>query len=116
LYGRFFVRPQIIIESQIESGDASVSPWGYVTVLGRVKNPGRVNIPPTQDLTVSRAIQLAGGLSTSARGSSILVTRTQGDESVQKRVDLDRIGSRGKSENDLALISGDVVFVPEKVF
>jgi len=116
LYGRFFVRPQIIIESQIESGDVFVSPWGYVTVLGRVKNPGRVNIPPTQDLTVSRAIQLAGGLSTSARGSSILITRASGGESVQMRVNLDRIGLGDHAKNDLELVSGDVVFVPETIF
>jgi len=62
-----------------------VSPWGYVTVLGRVKKPGRVNLPPTRDMTVSQAIQQAGGLDTSARDSAIRMTREAPDGKMQVR-------------------------------
>lgn len=116
LYGRYFVRPQVVLESTIDDGEGAASPWGHVTVLGRVKNPGQVNIPPTLDLTVSRAIQLAGGLDSSARRNAILVTRTTDGESEQIRVSLDSIGALGSAENDIALLPGDVVFVPESVF
>jgi protein involved in polysaccharide export with SLBB domain len=112
-YGRFFVDPQVIVECLMESGDTAVSPWGHVTVLGRVKKPGHVNMPPTRELTVSRAIQLAGGLDTSARSNAIRVTRTRGDGTEHFEVNLDRIGARGKSNDDIQLVPGDAVYVPE---
>ena len=114
-YARYFVAPQVIVECLMESGDGAVSPWGYVTVLGRVKKPGQVNMPPTRELTVSRAIQLAGGLDTSARSSSIRVTRTRDTGTEQFEVDLDRIGTRGQTKDDARLLPGDVVYVPESV-
>ena len=114
-YGRFFVTPQVIVECLMEPGDGAVSPWGYVTVLGRVKKPGQVNVPPTRELTVSRAIQLAGGLDTSARSDSIRVTRTHGARTEQFEVDLDKVGSLGQARDDVRLLPGDVVYVPEAV-
>ena len=115
LYRRYFVDPQVLVECQADAG-GGVSPWGYITVLGRVRNPGQVNIPPTRDLTVSRAIQLAGGLDTSAQGSAIRVTRARGSESEQYTVNLDRIGSEGQTKDDIQLLPGDVVYVPEMLF
>ena len=86
-------------------------------VLGRVRTPGRVNIPPTQDLTVSAAIQQAGGLDTSAKDSSVRVTRRSLEGSPEVFIiDFSAIGSRGRSENDLVLKPGDLIFVPERVF
>ncbi len=114
-YDRVFVAPQVIVECQMEAGDSAVSPWGYVTVLGRVKKPGQVNVPPTRELTVSRAIQLAGGLDTSARSNAIRVTRTRGSAAEQFEVDLDRIGALGQTKDDVRLLPGDVVYVPEAV-
>ncbi len=114
-YGRFFVAPQVIVECLMESGEAAVSPWGHVTVLGRVKKPGQVNMPPTREITVTRAIQLAGGLDTSARSGAIRVTRTRGDSTEHFEVNLGRIGARGQSRDDIQLMPGDVVFVPEAV-
>jgi polysaccharide export outer membrane protein len=112
-YSRFFVAPQVIVECLMESGDAAVSPWGHVTVLGRVKRPGQVNMPPTRELTVSRAIQLAGGLDTSARSGAIRVTRTCGDTTEHFDVNLNRIGESGISKHDIQLMPGDIVYVPE---
>jgi polysaccharide export outer membrane protein len=114
-YGRFFIGPQVIVECLMESGDAAVSPWGHVTVLGRVKKPGQVNMPPTRELSVSRAIQLAGGLDTSARSNAIRVTRTRAGSTEHFDVDLDRIGARGQTKDDIQLLPGDVVYVPEAV-
>lgn len=115
-YQDFFVDPQVLVE-YAKGDEGSASPWGSVTVLGRVGKPGRVNIPPTQDLRVSTAIQLAGGLASSARDSSIRVTRTDANgESQQFTVDLKAVGRRGDAERDLLLLPGDFIYVPEAVF
>jgi polysaccharide biosynthesis/export protein len=117
LYSQYFVQPQVVIEFVKDQNSDMVSPWGYVTVLGRVKNPGRVSIPPTQDMTVSGAIQKAGGLDTSAKDSAIRVTRqTPSGKSAQYEVDLRSVGSRGRVRDDLILKPGDVIFVPEMMF
>jgi protein involved in polysaccharide export with SLBB domain len=117
LYSQYFVQPQVVIEFVKDQNSDMVSPWGYITVLGRVKSPGRVSIPPTQDMTVSGAIQKAGGLDTSAKDSAIKVTRQNPNgRSAQYEVDLRSVGSRGRVHDDLILKPGDVIFVPEMIF
>ena len=117
LYRVYFVEPQVVIEFVKDQNSDMVSPWGYVTVLGRVKNPGRVSIPPTQDMTISGAIQKAGGLDSSAKDSSIKVTRQlPGGGSAQYEVNLRSVGSRGRVHDDLILKPNDVIFDPEMVF
>jgi polysaccharide export outer membrane protein len=115
-YGSFFRDPQVVVEFQ-RSEDGASSPWGYVTVLGRVARPGRMGIPPTQDMRVSTAIQQAGGLASSARDTAIRVSRTLPDgEMRQFTVNMRVVGRDGQAEADMLLIPGDVVFVPEAVF
>ena len=117
LYNDYFIHPQVVVEFVKDQNSDMVSPWGYVTVLGRVKNPGRVSIPPTQDMTISGAIQKAGGLDTSAKDSAIKITRQlPGGKSEQYEVDLRSVGSRGRIHDDLILKPGDVVFVSEMMF
>ncbi len=117
-YREFYVDPVVRMDFVIEGVTDATSPWGYVTVLGQVKNPGRVNLPPTRDLTVTRAIQLAGGLSTSARQRAVRITRYQADSDKPEviKVNLRKVGSRGARHEDLLLKDGDVVFVPETWF
>ncbi len=115
-YQEFFIEPQVLAEFVVEERPDAISPWGSVVVLGRVRTPGRVNIPPTQDLTVSGAIQQAGGLDTSARSSAIRLTRRQEDGGTERKtIDFTAIG-QGEVENDLILKAGDVIFVPERIF
>lgn len=65
---------------------------------------------------MSGAIQQAGGLDTSARSSSIRLTRRQTDGKTERiSVDFTAIGE-GKVENDILLQAGDVIYVPERVF
>ena len=116
-YQDFFIDPQVLAEFVFEERPDAISPWGSVVVLGRVKTPGRVNIPPTQDLTVSGAIQQAGGLDTSAKSSAIRLTRRKADGSTERiTVDFSAVGQQGTVENDLILKPGDLIFVPERVF
>jgi len=115
LYTKYFVNPQVMVEFAREDGPNAVSPWGYVTVLGRVKKPGRVAIPATRDLTVSGAIQQAGGFDTSARDTAIRVSRRNGNGLVETRdVNLRTVGSAGQLEEDVVLEEDDVVFVFER--
>ena len=116
-YKEFFINPQVVAEFVVEERADAVSPWGSVVVLGRVRSPGKVNIPPTQDLTVSGAIQQAGGLDTSARASSIRLTRRTADgKSERVNIDLTALGQQGDPEKDLILRPGDLIFVPERIF
>lgn len=115
LYTQYLIQPQVVVE-YVQREGSSISPWGYVTVLGRVRAPGKFPIPATRDLTVSAAIQQAGGYDTSARASSIRVTRQLSDNTTQRiKVDLKAYG-KGDLEEDIILKAGDVVFVPESLW
>ncbi len=116
-YQEYFVNPQVLVEFVRDEMPEGISPWGHVTVMGRVKRPGRVNIPPTRDLTVSLAIQQAGGFDTSAKDTAILVTRRDPDgRTTTRQINLRAVGVRGQVENDIVLKPDDVVYIPELVF
>lgn len=116
-YKKFFVEPQVILDFVRDADAEGISPWGYVTVLGRVQKPGRVSIPATRDMTVSAAIQKTGGFAASAKVNAILVTRSLPDGKTEARtVDLNAVGTAGRLEDDIVLEANDVVFVPEALF
>ena len=116
-YKKFFVEPQVILDFVRDADAEGISPWGYVTVLGRVQKPGRVSIPATRDMTVSAAIQKTGGFAASAKVNAILVTRSLPDGKTEARtVDLNAVGTAGRLEDDIVLEANDVVFVPEAMF
>ena len=112
LYSRYYRNPDVSVSFHYD--ERSDSPWGKVLVQGQVKNEGWFNIPPTRNMTVTRAIQLAGGFDRSARKNAVMVTRRLPDGTLQQfRVDLLAIGRRGEIDKDIPLEPGDVVFVPE---
>ncbi len=116
-YKSYYVRPQVMVDFARDIDREGISPWGFVTVLGRVKEPGRVAIPATRDLTVSGAIQQAGGFAPSARDNAILVTRSLPDGKTESRtINLKAVGTAGRLEDDIILQAEDVVFVPEAMF
>ena len=116
-YRKYFVDPQIILDFVRDTGAEGISPWGSVTVLGRVKTPGRVAIPATRDLTVSGAIQKAGGFGSSAKDSAILVTRSLPNGQTESRtINLRAVGTAGRLDDDIILEANDVVYVPEAMF
>lgn len=116
-YKEYFVNPQVIVEFVRDENREGLSPWGYVTVLGRVKKPGRVSIPATRDLTLSGAIQQAGGFDTSAKDTAIRVTRAAaGGQLHTRELNLRAVGAEGHVSQDIVLQADDVVFVPELVF
>ena len=117
-YAEFILEPMIDVSFMVDRSPGAVSPWGTVTVLGRVNQPGRISIPPTQDLTLSMAIQLAGGLDRSARDTSIRVSRRKAETGEMEVMDVNlrSAASDGEVENDILLREGDVIYVPQRVF
>lgn len=117
-YREYYREPHVVVSFVGDEKDPLMTPWGFVMVMGTVRSPGRVAIPPTQNLTVSSAIQLAGGLDTSANEGSISVFRPSPDGNSVKRirVDMSNLAKKGDQEEDVPLQSGDVIFVPERIF
>jgi protein involved in polysaccharide export with SLBB domain len=114
LYGQFLRDPVVSVDFVYEGKDDEISPWGAVVVYGMVQRPGKVNIPSTRDLTVSRAIQLAGGADPKlANQEKISVSRLQKDGK-KKRIIVDLLEvAEGVREKDIKLEPGDVINVPE---
>lgn len=110
----YFINPQVIVDFVIGE-DSDAFPWGYVTVLGKVKKPGRVRIPPTRDLTLTQAIQKVGGLDDYAKEKAVQITRSAPYDSETFTVNLNKIPDSG-GEDDLLLRPGDVIYIPEVVF
>ena len=113
-YSKYYRQPMITVTFGPFDARSGVSPWGTVTVLGEVTRPGPVNMPSTMDLTVTKALQEAGGCKPFADKSAILVSRRNKDMSLTKtKVDINEIGKDGRIDKDMLLRAGDVVWVPE---
>lgn len=84
-----------------------------VYVLGEVKVPGAVDIPPSDDLTLTKAISAAGGLTRMGAGHRILLKRTQaGKEITVMKLNFKDI-MKDKRVNDVTLQEGDKILVEE---
>ncbi len=91
-----------------------LSPYGTVLVKGCVAREGPVNIPQTCDLTLMRALQLAGGITQGGDHYKVKITRTLKDgKKVRTEVDVEAIGRYGKTDFDYLLQANDVIWVPE---
>ena len=110
--GGFFVSPQVIL---------SVEEYGerFVSILGQVQNPERIPLSvETKSIGILQAITQSGGFTRVARTDQVQVLRVS-PEGREERLtvnvdDLLRPGRSGVSEFQLQ--SGDIVFVPERVF
>jgi polysaccharide biosynthesis/export protein len=110
-HAQYIQDPQVTV--QFSPGDG-LSPWGTVLIQGKVGREGPVNIPQTCDLTLTRALQLAGGITALGDQSKVKITRTlKNGKKYEIVVDVVDIGKHGKRENDHILQAGDVIWVPE---
>lgn len=118
LYSEYFRNPHVTVEYVGSTEDPYLSPWGFVTLMGNVARTGPVAVPPTQNMTVSGAIKLAGGESPSANTSAITVYRPNLEEESVERfsVNLRNVGRRANRDDDILVKAGDVIFVPERIF
>lgn len=113
-YKNYYIEPQVTVGFVYAENAGMKSPWGSVLLMGEIGRPGPVNMPSTRDLTVTRALMLAGGATSLADKRNVRVTRREKDGALKKFVvDIDKIGKEGRSDLDIALKPGDVVWVPE---
>lgn len=116
-YAIYLNAPVVDVSFVMDDDPTAASPWGTITVLGRVKTPGRFNIPPTQNMTVSMAVQKAGGFNTSAKDTAIRITRTSKNGEKEKyEVNLRNTTAEDGASQDMLLRAGDVIYVPERIF
>lgn len=114
-YSKFYVNEPVIMLS-VGSAEETTE-FGFVTVLGRVGQPGRVALSSGAGINLSEAIQRAGGFASSAKTTEIRVTRVnKRGKKLQTHIDFDKIGREGNVAADIKLINGDIVFVPERIF
>ena len=112
LYKEYFIDPQVSVNFVYQPG--MKSPWGTVLMTGQVQRFGPVDMPSTRDLTVTRALMLAGGATPLADKRKLLVwRREEGGELKKFKVNIEEIGRKGRPELDIGLKPGDVVWVPE---
>ena len=117
VYQQYIKQPQVSVKFAPVDFKQGVSPYGRVTVMGQVANPGPVNMPPTMDLTVTKALQIAGGTRQFADKRRVRVTRCAEDGTqTTTMVDLIEIGEKGRIDKDMLLRPGDVVYVYEAVW
>jgi len=113
-YSAYIRQPQVTVTFGPFDERTGVSPWGMVTVMGEVGNPGPVNMPATMDMTVTKVLQVAGGVKEFADTSRIRVTRCDKDgKQTCTKIDLREIGEDGRFDKDMVLKAGDVIYVPE---
>jgi polysaccharide export outer membrane protein len=113
-YKQYFIDPQVSVTFAYDSGSGMKSPWGSVLVQGAVQREGPVNMPSTRDLSVTQALLAAGNPTPLADKSRVQIWRRNKDGSLTKyKIDVIAIGKKGRSELDMKLKAGDVVFVPE---
>ncbi len=109
-----FYREPLVSAYYVPISEGGSSPYGSVLVTGCVGQQGVVDIPPTCDLTVMQALQLAGGMGQWADVNAVRLTRNLAENDRQQVViDTERIGTRGATEQNIVLMPGDVLYVPE---
>lgn len=110
--GLYLRRPKvsIVIESQVIR---------TVTVLGQVKNQGKIVIPTDQDVNILDVILLAGGFSEIANGSNVMVTRIlpDGSKKIWDDIDVEAMYKGKKDIKDaLVILPDDIINVKTRLF
>jgi polysaccharide export outer membrane protein len=100
----------------------AVNEWaktqGKVYIAGPVRVSGPQEIPSDEVLTLSKAILRAGGFGDYADRRNVRVTRKSsipGGKDQVFTVNVVDILEKGKTDSDLPLEAGDLIFVPERL-
>lgn len=91
---------------------------GNVYLVGQIRQPGPQDIPSDEVFTLSKAVLRAGGFSDFADKKKVKLTRkapTNDVETLTFVVDLAEILEKGRTEKDLKLEPGDLIFVPSRL-
>ncbi len=114
-YGAYFVNAPVVMVNFVE--DSVEGEWGFVTVTGKVTQPGRIKIPSAKGIRLTTAINDAGGFGPSAKTSDIQVTRAEEDgRKIRISINYNDIGQEGNADADISLYDGDIIYVPQRIF
>ena len=84
----------------------------HIMVGGEVGRPGRFDL--RSDVTVSEAVQLAGGFTPAAKHSQVYLFRKVSSEWMEvKKIDVKAMLSKGDLREDVHLRPGDMLYVPK---
>jgi polysaccharide export outer membrane protein len=84
----------------------------FFLAQGEVLKPGKYEL--RSDIKLSEAVAIAGGMSSSAKHSQVLLFRRgKGDQVDVKEIDLKRVLSGKDLERDVRIQAGDMIFVPK---
>jgi polysaccharide export outer membrane protein len=110
--------PSAAIESNIPlmAGDTVIVPKvGNVFVVGQVRTQSAIPLSGNAPITVMRALAMAGGVNYGAALSKARIIRTTADnQHVEIVLDLKKL-MNGKQQ-DVALASDDILFIPSNTF
>ena len=111
LQREYFIHATVIIGLDAASSKSR----GTVYVSGQVRAQGSVELPPTEELTVSKAILKAGGFAEFADSRKVKLVRNKPDGvSETTIVDVDAVLTRGKIDKDPVLQPDDRIIIPRK--
>jgi polysaccharide export outer membrane protein len=91
---------------------------GKVYIVGQVKTPGAIEIPSDDVFTLSKAVLGAGGFGDFADKKRVKLTRQSTNKEEEAKVfivDVSEIWEKGKTDKDVKLQPGDLIFVPAKL-
>ena len=87
-----------------------------VTVLGQVKSPGTFDLPTDEPLRLLQALALAGGFTGIAAIDRVNVLRSTAGREERFTIDVRALLRSGEHANNIPLLPGDIVTVPETIF
>lgn len=91
------------------------SAFSQITVIGKVKAPK--SVPYRQGMTLLDVVLAVGGLDQFAAGNRAkLVRKDAAGKAVEKRVRLDDLVTSGKVRENVDMMPGDLLIVPESRF
>jgi polysaccharide export outer membrane protein len=104
------------IRLSLDGRSIAANKTGTVTLAGELRMVGPQDLEDGNKLTVSQAVMKAGGFSAFANRSKVQVTRTEGGQTKQFVVDVQRVIEKGAVDQDPVLVDGDRIFVPRRIF
>ena len=102
-YLNYLVKPEISVDVVSLNGQK-------IFVLGEVKQPGVYQIDPP--ISMLEAISKAGGFTLDGKSSNVVLIRGGPKKPVARMVDLKKALEKGEFGQNIALQTGDVVYVP----
>jgi polysaccharide export outer membrane protein len=103
-----------LVDPQVSLLVVSFSPK-VIHILGSVRAPGVVNIPPDRDLTLTEALSMVGGVTRMGNPKAINIKRVDQDgRTRQMEVNFSKI-VRDPDVKDVVINEGDTIWVPERI-